>query len=257
MSEPRLFHQYLESAQEQVGDAASMYLVLSGTSEAEPVRYFYDRDGLTGRPLFRATPYAGWREVMPFLVQVNLQSPFLDWVAETDAEDWGWAAISTASFNQVFDHLQSLIQILMPDQRAVFFRYWDPRFFGPLLSLLETRDRAAMMGPMAVAVMPSGQQLDHPGTDPMVPSKPYPWFQLTAEVELQLTSLCWQQLVDNTLAALHQFPGSPLPRLPAPVARHKVERHLQRLSNGQPLAELSPDSLTSLHQRLLREAARA
>ena len=247
----------MESALEQVGDAASMYLVLSGTSAAEPVRYFYDRDGLTGRPLFQGTPYAGWQEVMPYLVLVNLQSPFLDWVMETDAVDWGWTAISTATFDQVFDHLQSLIQIQMPDQRAVFFRYWDPRFFGPLLSFLETRDRAAMMGPMARTVMPSGQQLDHPGTDEMRGTRRYPWFQLTIEVEKQLTSLCWQQLVDNTLAALHQLPGSPLPRLPIPVARHKVERHLKRLSDGQPLAELTPANLTCLHQRLLQEAARA
>ncbi|WP_175481861.1 DUF4123 domain-containing protein [Marinobacter zhejiangensis] len=242
---------------EQAGEGASLYLVLSGTSEGEPVRHFYEQDGLIARPLFLGTAYSGWHEVMPYLAQIDPMSGFLDWIEETEWGDWGWAAVSMLSFDDLFGHLQSLIKIRMPDQREVFFRYWDARFFGPLLSYLDDQSLAAMMGPVKVAIMPGGQPYQHSGLLPVEKQEPSPWFQLTPEVERQLSGLCWHQLVDATLAELHRINGSPLLSWPPEVARLKVERQLRRLSRGQPITELSQPDLAHLHQCLLQEARKA
>ncbi|EPM43195.1 hypothetical protein A246_27934, partial [Pseudomonas syringae pv. actinidiae ICMP 19098] len=46
-------------------------------------------------PIWSGTPYDTWQPVMPYLSELMPRSAFLNWVAETDAEDWGWLAVST------------------------------------------------------------------------------------------------------------------------------------------------------------------
>lgn len=235
---------------------AALYLVLSGTSDAHPVKRFYEKDGLTGRPLFMGTPYAGWHEVMPYLVQTDPNGAFLKWLEQNESQDWGWAAISSASFEVVFAHCQSLIQVTMPSQKSVFFRFWDPRFLEPLVAAVPEQDKRSLMGPVERMVVPSGSTMIRPPGE-VSPPQPYPWFRITQEVEKQLAVFCWQQLVDNTLAALYQFNATPLSRMPEPVARLKVERHLRKLAGGEPVVELNHDNLTRIHNSLLQDAAQA
>ncbi|HEY9119125.1 MAG TPA: DUF4123 domain-containing protein, partial [Marinobacter sp.] len=122
MSESLDFRSRVQNACDQTGHESSVYLVLSGTSAAKPVRHFYAKDGLTARPLFQGTQYSGWHEVMPFLAQVTETSDFLDWTDETDTSDWGWELLSDASLEEVFEHIRSLTKIILPGGREVFFR---------------------------------------------------------------------------------------------------------------------------------------
>ncbi|MEI8632367.1 hypothetical protein P4S72_10855 [Vibrio sp. PP-XX7] len=39
--------------------------MLSGTSDSDPQRWFYQHGGEDARSLWLSTPYAGWDEVMP------------------------------------------------------------------------------------------------------------------------------------------------------------------------------------------------
>ncbi|TGN38855.1 DUF4123 domain-containing protein [Marinobacter confluentis] len=257
MSDPSGFREQLQAASQALDNRGALYLVLSGTSEAKPVRHFYGTDGLTAVPLFQGTPYAGWHEVMPFLVQVTDTSGFLDWVDDTDAADWGWGLISDATLGEVFGHVRSLTKILLPDGKEVFFRYWDPRYLGALLSGVEDTCRANLMGPAQSIVLPDGEVINHPGTPGnATPAPEFPWFSLSAETLKKIAVLCWSRLVDNTISALGKKKHSPLIQYPGPVARQKVERQLRRLTSGEAVTELSPEHVQTIHHALLHEASR-
>lgn len=256
MSESLDFRSRLQSICEQADHPGSAYLVLSGTSEAKPVRHFYATDGLTARPLFQGTQYAGWHEVMPFLAQVMETSVFLEWIDDTESTDWGWGLVSDASLEEVFGHVRSLTKIFLPGGQEVFFRYWDARFFGPILRSVDDPCRAQLMGPIATIVLPDGEVINHPGVpDTDKPAQEFPWFSLPAATLNKIAVLCWGQLVDNTVSALGKKKQSPLSRYPEPIARQKVERQLRRLTNAEVVTELAPEYVQTIHEALMREAS--
>lgn len=74
-----------------------------------------------------------WQPVMPYLAELKPRSAFLEWIAETDAEDWGWLAVSSSTPDVVFEHLRSLTPVRMPDGTEVFSRFWDGRHIYPIL----------------------------------------------------------------------------------------------------------------------------
>ncbi|WP_148864401.1 DUF4123 domain-containing protein [Marinobacter fonticola] len=257
MSEQPSLRQRLEQAASELPETPDIYLVLSGTSDSEPVRHFFDRDGLSAQPLYRGTPYAGWQDVMPYLVAVSPDSRFLDWIDETSSTDWGWAALSMASMEQVFTHLRSLTQIALSNGKAVFFRHWDARFLGPIYDHLESGQQARLMGPIESWIAPDQIQRRNPGPVIDAEEKPYPWFTLPKSVEDALATLCWDQLIDSTVAALHQLEPSPIAAYPAPVARQKVQRHLRRLVGQTPVTEIDTATFNTLHHRLQQDAGRS
>ncbi|MFY2980391.1 DUF4123 domain-containing protein, partial [Klebsiella pneumoniae] len=81
-----------------------LYLIVSAASDAEALKTLYQNDPTTqATPIWGGTPYAGWQQVMPYLVELKPNSGFLQWIAETDAQDWGWLAVSTSSPEVVFE----------------------------------------------------------------------------------------------------------------------------------------------------------
>lgn len=257
MSDQISFRQRLEQAASEWPQAPNVYLVLSGTSDSQPVRHFFDRDGLSAQPIYMGTPYAGWQEVMPYLVAVTLDSGFLDWIDEAPDQDWGWALLSTANMDTVFAHLRSLTQIALNSGKAVFFRHWDARFLGIIHDNLDTDQQARLMGPIASWIAPDHTLRANPRPANNIEEKPFPWFVLPKPVEDALASHCWDQLVDNAIAALHQLEPSPIAFYPAPVARQKVQRHLRRLIGQTPATELEATTFNVLQYRLQQDAGRS
>ncbi|MCK0107351.1 DUF4123 domain-containing protein [Marinobacter sp. S0848L] len=256
MSEPLNFRSALKSLEEHCGENARAYAVLSGTSDSKPVQNFFRTDGLTALPLYMGTPYAGWHEVMPFLVQITPSSAFLDWVEIAGSEDWGWGFVSSEPFDVVFGHIRSLTKIKLASGQEVFFRYWVARFLGQMLLNVDEAQRASLMGPIEAIVLPSGETIRHPGKPSVVNPEPeFPWFTLSAEAQNKIAALCWEVLIDNTIAALGKTKPSPLTQYPEPVARRKVERYVKRLCNGDVVTELAPLQFQSIHQSLMQEAS--
>lgn len=256
MSESLDFRTALNLLEEHCGENARAYAVLSGTSESKPVQHFFRTDGLTASPLFMGTPYAGWHEVMPFLAEISPTSAFLDWVDTAGSEDWGWGFVSNEPFEDVFGHIRSLTKIRLDGGQEVFFRYWAARFLGQMLLNVDESLRASLMGPIEAIVLPSGETIRHPGEPGVVSPEPaFPWFTLPAEAQNKIATLCWEVLMDNTIAALGKTKPSPLTQYPEPVARRKVERHVKRLSQGDVVTELAPLQLQSIHQSLMQEAS--
>lgn len=67
-----------------------MFAVLGAASDAKPLDAWRAlAAGAPLHPVWAGTAYATWDEVMPYVGIVEPDSPFLDWVASTNATDWG------------------------------------------------------------------------------------------------------------------------------------------------------------------------
>ena len=109
-SEPLTPRQWLTDNPLRSGE--SLYAVISSTSDADPLAAYRQRGVVEPSCLLWAeTPYADWLPVMPYLLRLTPDSEFIQWVAQTDADDWGWLAISTASPQRITEHLRSLTQV--------------------------------------------------------------------------------------------------------------------------------------------------
>ncbi len=63
-------------------------------SDAKPLAVWQtSAAGWLPQTIWAGTAYAGWGEVMPYVGSVEPDSAFLDWIATTDAPDWGWLAV--------------------------------------------------------------------------------------------------------------------------------------------------------------------
>lgn len=70
-----------------------LYAVLGNASDAKPLAAWQATAAAKmPRPIWAGTAYADWDEVMPCVGIVEPGSAFLDWIATTQATDWGWLA---------------------------------------------------------------------------------------------------------------------------------------------------------------------
>lgn len=117
-----------------------LYAILSNVSDAMSVKNYYLTDGSqTPHGLFTGTPYSNWQSVMPMIVQLDEHSPFLDWINQTQYQDWGWLARSHLPFESICAHLRGLTQVIMPEGETVFFRYWDGAYLAEEIRFMAER----------------------------------------------------------------------------------------------------------------------
>ncbi len=103
-----------------------LYAILSNVGSSQAVKEYYLHDGRnTPVGLYSNTPYDAWVSVAPMIVPLEENSPFLNWVENTEHHDWGWLARSPYPFERIIAHFRGLVQVILPDETVVFFRYWD------------------------------------------------------------------------------------------------------------------------------------
>ena len=159
-------------AREPLKPAEQLFAIFSNASDARPP--------LVGpHPIWADTIYAEWDAVMPFVGIVAADSEFLDWVANTESRDWGWLAVSSASLEVLVEHFRSLTQVLMPDGKAVFFRFWDGRFLLPILQSDEV-DSAQLMSVISRGLI-NGQAADIGGRA-QASGRVFPWWTVPESV---------------------------------------------------------------------------
>ena len=219
-----------------------LYLIVSAASNAEALKTLYQNEPTTQAiPIWGGTPYAAWQPVMPYLTELKPNSSFLPWIAETDALDWGWLAVSRSEPNVVFEHLRSLTQVRMPDGTEVFFRFWDGRHIYPILAGLG--DAAGEVLPVFDRYLINGKSLEV-GLRVVPPAKDWPWWEVPQKLLDALAEKDHSTVVDN----LMQWLGEDCPELffafPESNLRHKVERFVRQQPNTEDLAERLAAQLT-------------
>ncbi|MCV4289761.1 DUF4123 domain-containing protein [Pseudomonas capsici] len=227
--------------QQPLQQGERLYLIISAASDAEPLKAFYQQGHAPELiPIWGGTPYADWQPVMPYLAELKPNAGFMQWIAETDAQDWGWLAVSRSEPNTVFEHLRSLTQVKMPDETEVFFRFWDGRHIYPILKGLG--DSAGELMPMFERYLINGRSLEV-GPRSVPKAKDWPWWEvpqklldgLMAENPSTIIDNMMQWLLDEQAELYFAFPESNL--------REKVARFVKRT----PLTEENFTGLLKAH----------
>jgi hypothetical protein len=154
-----------------------LFAIFSNASSAEPLEAWKRlAPAAKASPIWADTAYAEWQAVMPFVATVAVDSEFVQWVATTESRDWGWLAVSSASQDALVEHLRSLTQVLLPDGRAVFFRFWDGRHVLPVLQSAEVCPVDLL--PVIGRCLINGRTLDVGGSA-LKTSKVFPWWEVS------------------------------------------------------------------------------
>lgn len=204
-------------AREPLKTSEQLFAVFSNASEVKPPAAWRD----TASPIWAETIYAEWEAVMPYVGIVAADSEFLHWVATNESQDWGWLAVSSASLEEVVAHFRSLTQVLMPDGKTVFFRFWDGRFLLPILQADEVD--AAQLFPLIGRCLINGQALDIGGRA-LVSGRVFPWWQVPESVLAQQGN---DVRTANALQWLSEEHPTLFEAFPVAVLRCKVRRFFQ------------------------------
>ena len=179
-----------------------LYVVLSSASDAKPLAAWkVSAAGMPPQAIWAGTAYAEWGEVMPCVGIVEPDSAFLDWIATTEATDWGWLAVSSSPLEVVVAHLQSLTKILLPDERSVFLRFWDGAQFLPIVQKLG--DEIGAVLPVFQRYLINGQSLGV-ATASVTAAKASPWWRVPESLLEHLAAQSPQTLIDNLLQWLEE-----------------------------------------------------
>ncbi|MBC3269776.1 DUF4123 domain-containing protein [Pseudomonas sp. SWRI81] len=204
-------------ARQPLHASEQLFAIFSSASDAEVFKAWQG----TANPIWAETRYAGWDAVMPYVGIVAADSKFVRWVAETESRDWGWLAVSSAGLEVLVEHFCSLTQVLMPDSKAVFFRFWDGRFLLPIL-------RSPQVIPAQLLAVISrgwinGQAVEIGGRA-LVSGRVFPWWAVPQAVLAQTDE---SVRVSNVLQWLREEHPAVFEAFPEAVLRCKVGQFFQ------------------------------
>lgn len=162
---------------------------------------------------------------MPYVGVVEPSSAFLDWIATTQASDWGWLAVSSSPLEVVIAHLKGLTQVYLPESQPVFLRFWDGAHLLPMLQSLG--DEAARVLPVFQRYLVNGQPLSvAPKSVTAAPTSP--WWQVPASLLMHMAQQSPQVLVDNLLQWLQEQRPDLYTAFTPATLQHKVAYLVRR-----------------------------
>lgn len=210
-----------------LAEGETLYLVLGAASEAAPGIAYYQQQSNPPvlLPLWRNTPYAGWSEVMPHVVALSTESPFLQWIERTDADDWGWLAVSEQDLETVAAYLGSLTKVLLPSGSEAFFRFWDGSHFAAILQALD--QEMADVLPIFQRYLVNGRHFQCTLPDRLPPLQPYPWWQVSQALSDRLMENNPQTLIDNLMQWLKESNPELLYQYPEETLQLKVSHFVE------------------------------
>ena len=222
-------------AQQPLQSGERLYLVVSAASDADALKTLYLTEPTAQLiPIWGGTPYSTWPPVMPYLTELKANSAFLPWIADTDALDWGWLAVSRSEPNEVFEHLRSLTQVKMPDGTEVFFRFWDGRHIYPTLRGLG--EKAGEVLPVFERYLINGQALEV-GTRVVPKVKDWPWWEVPKGLLEGLSKDNPATLVSNLMQWLEEDRPDLYTAWPENNLKLKITRFVRRPDAPQNLKE--------------------
>ncbi|VVM91775.1 DUF4123 domain-containing protein [Pseudomonas fluorescens] len=225
-------------AQQPLQTGERLYLVISAASDSDALKNLYLTEPTAQLiPIWGGTPYSTWQPVMPYVTELKANSAFLPWIAETDALDWGWLAVSRSEPNEVFEHLRSLTQVKMPDGTEVFFRFWDGRHIYPILHGLG--EKAGEVLPMFERYLINGQSLEV-GTRVVPKVKDWPWWEVPKALLDGLAKENPTTLISNLMQWLEEDRPDIYTAWPENNLKLKISRFVRR-----------PDAPKNLKEALL------
>ena len=216
-------HAWLE--RQPIQPSEQMYAVFGNVSAAQVLNAWQrSNPQQPAIPIWADTAYAEWEAVMPYVGIVAADSEFLQWVATTESQDWGWLAVSSAPLKAVAEHLRSLTQVLLPNGNAVFFRFWDGRYLLPILQAGEVD--AAQLLPVIGRCLINGQSLEVGGAA-QTTARVFPWWEVPTTLLKQLAEQSSATLVGNLTKWLSEDRPDLYEAFSPVVLTHKMANFLE------------------------------
>lgn len=216
-------HAWLERQPLKPGQ--QLFAIFGNASASQPMKAWQlSTPAQAPSPIWADTTYAEWEPVMPYVGIVPASSEFLQWVATTESRDWGWLAVSSASQEALVEHLRSLTQVLLPNGRAVFFRFWDGRYLLPILQSADVNPTQLM--PVLDRCLINGQPLDIGGSALKV-SRFFPWWEVSESLLDDLAAESATTRINNLMKWLSEDRPDLFEAFSARVLRHKVATFLK------------------------------
>lgn len=97
--------------------------------------------------LYRGELEPDMAEVAPYLVKLEADSDFTDWLIEKGwGNHWGIFVISSESLSALRRHFRKFLIVYDPDNKPVYFRYYDPRVLRTYLPTCHDGELAMIFG---------------------------------------------------------------------------------------------------------------
>jgi hypothetical protein len=130
-------------------EAANVYAVLDGASVEELLPKLYDLEP-EFECLYRGELEPDMAEVAPYLVRLEPETEFADWVLEEGwGRHWGVFAVTDADLRDAHKHFRSFLTVYDPTGKPLLFRYYDPRVLRVYLPTCNAGELRTVFGPVS------------------------------------------------------------------------------------------------------------
>jgi Domain of unknown function (DUF4123) len=99
--------------------------------------------------LYRGELEPDMAEVAPYLINLEPDSEFTDWLVEEGwGRHWGIFALSRADLRTMRQHFRKFLMVYDPDGKPMLFRYYDPRVLRLYLPTCTSEELTTIFGPV-------------------------------------------------------------------------------------------------------------
>lgn len=129
-------------------EAGNLYAVLDGASVPDLLPKLY---GLQPEfeCLYRGELKPDMAQVAPYLVRLDADSEFTQWVLEEGwGKHWGIFVSTDADLRAMRRHFRTFLIVYDSDSKPLYFRYYDPRVLRLYLPTCNQEELQAVFGPV-------------------------------------------------------------------------------------------------------------
>jgi hypothetical protein len=131
------------------------YAILDGASVPDLVGKLHEC-GPKHECLYRGELTPDIAEVAPYLVQLEAETEFTDWVLNRGwGNHWGVFAVSAADLFAMRQHFRKFLTVYDTSGKPMLFRYYDPRVLSVYLPTCNPEEVTSLFGPVSRLLMES------------------------------------------------------------------------------------------------------
>lgn len=135
------------------GGGSPAYAVLDGASVRD-LLWMLDQHQPESVCLFRGELTQDLQETSPYLVRLERNAPFTDWLLRNGwGNHWGIFARSGADLHTMRKHFRTFLTVKHHDGTPLYFRYYDPRVLRAFLPTCNAGELGILFGPVSEYVV--------------------------------------------------------------------------------------------------------
>ncbi len=125
-----------------------LYAILDGARN-EGIYPAIVQSGCEYECLYRGELDPGLAEAAPYLVKLEKDKPFSNWLIDEGwGDSWGVFIHTAATFRDLKRHLRKFLMVYDADTKPMYFRYYDPRVLRAYLPTCNSEELAIVFGPV-------------------------------------------------------------------------------------------------------------